>query len=167
VHVEGVVPVLDRHDDALEWTDETAGLRQLAVLRGRDLERVGHGGIAVHQVGQAPRLVIVEAHRASRRRPQVQRAQGIDLSGVRNRGDPPEQPFRLLDAGAVVGLDAGQIELDDTDGRDASGEERRLDIGDGRFFDAEWRCGARVPRLGPWRERQENHYRAGQSCRGE
>ena len=112
-HVEGVVLVLDRHDDAVQRADERAGPRELPILRRRGLERVGHVRGAVGRVGQAARLARIEAPRRASRRPQVQRRQRVDLPGVRNRRDRSEDALRLVDARAVVGLDALQIQLDE------------------------------------------------------
>ena len=53
----------------------------------------------------------------------------------------PRMPCGSLTHGAVVGLDALQVLLDDPDGRDALALNGALDVGDGRLVDVErWRA---------------------------
>ncbi len=113
-----------------------------AVLRGRRLERVGHVRGRVCRVGEAARLAVVEAACRARGRPQVQRGQRVDLPGTGNRGHRAENALRLVDAGAVVGLDAAQVEVDERRGRDLLAADRLLDLRDGRLLQVEagsWR----------------------------
>ena len=50
--------------------------------------------------------------------PQVQRRERVDLPGMRNRLDDAEDAVGLLHAGAVVSLDAIQIQRDELRRRD-------------------------------------------------
>ena len=49
----------------------------------------------------------------------------------------PRMPLRLVDARAVVGLDAFQVQLHEADRRDLSAPDRALDAGDRRLFQME------------------------------
>ena len=84
---------------------------------------------AVGAVGHAARLAGVESPSLACRGPEVQRREGVDLPGVRDGRDRAEDALRLVHAGAVIGLDALQILLDDADrGRDAPGLNGALDV---------------------------------------
>ena len=132
-HVERVVLILDGDHDAVERARRAAGARECAVLRRRGFERIRHVGGVVRAIGQAARLARVEAPPLARRRPQVQRRQRVDLSGVRDGRDRAEDALRLVDARAVVGLDAFQILLDDPDRGDAPVLDGALQVGDRRL----------------------------------
>ena len=86
-HVEGVVLVFDGHDDTMEWADEIAGLLELTILRGGDLERVRHRSTVVSAIGQTARLAIVESPFRPRGRSQIERGERVDLARIRNRRD--------------------------------------------------------------------------------
>ena len=79
-HVEGVVLVFDGHDDTMEWADEIAGLLELTILRGGDLERVRHRSTVVSAIGQTARLAIVESPFRPRGRSQIERGERVDLA---------------------------------------------------------------------------------------
>jgi hypothetical protein len=88
----------------------------------------------------------VEAPHRARSGPQVQRRQCVDLAGMGFRGDWPEDPLRLVHAGAVVRLDAAQVRFDDAARRDLLLEDCLLELPDGRFLHVETRR-ARLRRL--------------------
>ena len=75
----------------------------------------GMVGGAVRAVGHAARLARVESPSLARRGPEVQRRQRVDLPGVGDGRDRAEDALRLVHAGAVIGLDALQVLLDDAD----------------------------------------------------
>ena len=97
----------------MERADQAAGSGELLILGRSGLERIRHVRCRVCLVGQTARLSCVEAPPVASTRPQVQRRQRIDLSGVRNRRDRSQHALRLVDAGAVVRLNALQVGLDD------------------------------------------------------
>ena len=74
----------------MEWADEIAGLLELTILRGGDLERVRHRSTVVSAIGQAARLAIVESPFRPRGRPQIERGERVDLARIRNRRDRSE-----------------------------------------------------------------------------
>jgi hypothetical protein len=93
--------------------------------------------------------VMLRAFRASkphaaRTRPQVQCRQRVDLSGARDRRDRPQNPLRLVDAGAVVRVNAFQVGFDDALRGDLLLEDRLLNPLDGRLVHVEAR---RAPSL--------------------
>ena len=49
----------------------------------------------------------------------------------------PEDPVGLLDTGAVVGLDAREIELHELGGRELARQDRRMDVLDARLDEME------------------------------
>ena len=121
----------------MERTDETTGLRELPVLRRGRLERIRHVRGIVGLVGHAPRLARVEAPLRASSRPQVQRGEGVDLPGMGDRRDRPENALRLVDARAVVRLNAFQIGLDDALRGDLFLEDGLLDLVDRGFLNLE------------------------------
>ena len=149
VRMSRVVLILDGDHDAVERADEPC---RCARMRGPAAAAVssasGMLGGAVRAIGQAARLARVEAPAFARRGPEIQRGQRVDLPGVRDGRDRTEDALRLIDARAVVGLDALQILLDDPDRGDAPALDGALDVGDGRFVYLKCRP-LRVP--WPWR----------------
>src|SRR4026207_2075423 len=97
----------------MERTDQTAGASELLILGRCRLECIRHVRGAVGLVGQAASLARVELPRRASRWTKGQRRQRVDLLGVGHRRDWTEDALRLVDAGAVVGLNALQIRLDD------------------------------------------------------
>ena len=88
-------------------------------------------------IGHAARLARVEAPAFAGRGLQIQRGKRVDLPGARDRRDRAEDALRLIHARAVIGLDALQVLLDDSDGRDVLALKGPLDVGDGRLVDVE------------------------------
>jgi hypothetical protein len=136
-HVERVVLVLDGHDHAVQRAGQPAGAREVAILRRGNFERIGHRRAVVGLIRQRPRLARVEAPRRPRRGAQVQGRQRVDLPGIADGGDRPEDALRLVHARTVVGLHPAQIELDEADRRNLSGLNGALDIGDGGVLQME------------------------------
>ncbi len=169
-HVERVVLVLDRRDDAVQRTYELARRLEVRVERACRFERVRHGRIVVVVVRHAPGLAGVESPAHARRGPEVQRRERIDLSGVRYRCNRSENAFGLVDAGAVIGLDACEIELDELLGRQMTGADRALNVRDRRFLEVELflcdrgRCDDLAARLVGAGQREEKERR--NQCRG-
>ena len=121
----------------MEWAGEIAGLLELTILRGGDLERVRHRSTVVSAIGQAARLAIGESPFRPRGRSQIERGERVDLARIRNRRDRSKDAVWLVDARAVVGLDAFQVQLHEADRRDLSAPDRALDAGDRRLFQME------------------------------
>ena len=121
----------------MERTDETAGARELLILRRRRLECIRHVRGAVGLIGQAAGLASVELPRRASRRTKVQRRQRVDLLRVGNRRDWTEDALRLVDACAVIGLNALQIRFDDAARGDLFLEDRLLDLRNRRFLNLE------------------------------
>ena len=65
----------------------------------------------------------------------------------RDRSEPKD-PIRLIDAGAVVRLDAVEIELHDPRRCQLAAHDRRLNLVNRRFFDPEFRGLRRGQRRG-------------------
>jgi hypothetical protein len=97
----------------MERTDETAGSRELSVLCIGCLERIRHVRRGVGRIGQTARFSRVEAPRRATTWAQVQRRQRVDLAGVCNWGNRSENPLRLVDARAVIRLNAPEVRFDD------------------------------------------------------
>ena len=126
--------ILDRHDDAVQRTDQSSRRSELTILgRGR-FERVRHVAARVGAVGHASRFALIESPRPPRGRAQIERRQRVQLARTRNRRDRAEDALRLAHAGAVVGLDALQVQLDETDGGDLSADDRLLEISNRRVL---------------------------------
>ena len=91
-HVERVVPVLDRVHRAVQRADELAGGFEVRVLLRGDFERVRHVGVVVERIRHAPRLVSRRGRAPCRLSgPQVHRDHRVDLAGVLDRRERPEQ----------------------------------------------------------------------------
>ena len=138
-HVERVVPILDREHDAVERADQLAGRLEVGVLLRGHFERVGHVGIAVRSIGHAPRLSCVEPLRRPGGRPEIQGNEGIELAGVLDGRERPENALGLIDARPVIGLDPVQIKLDDSRRGQTTLQDFRLDALDRRLLDLELR----------------------------
>lgn len=57
------------------------------------------------------------------RRAQVDRGDQVDLAGMSDSRDGSQNALRLVHARAVVGLDGGEIQLDESRGRDLPGPD--------------------------------------------
>src|SRR6185503_19971445 len=112
----------------MKRTDETAGLCELLILRGRGLERVRHVGGIVCLVGEAARLPRVEAPHGARLRTQIERRERVDLPGASDGVDRTEDALRLVDARAVVRLNALPIRFDNSTRGGLLLENRLLDL---------------------------------------
>ena len=90
--------------------------------------------LQLYAVGQASRFAIVESPGLPRGRTQVERRQRVQLTGMWNRRDRAEDALRLVHAGAVVGLDTLQVQLDETNRCDLPPDDRLLQIGNCRVL---------------------------------
>ena len=115
----------------MQRADQASGARERAVLRCRHLERVGHVRRIVFRIREAARLARVEAPFHPLGGPEIERRQGVDLPRVGDRRDHAENSVRLVDARAVVRLDALQVLLNQRDSRDLMRPDRLLDLRDG------------------------------------
>ena len=111
-HVVRVHEVLDAQHDAVQRSRQLPGLCKSCVERGRHFKRIGHVRVIVDQVRQAARFALVETPLLARGRSEIQRHQGVEGSGMRNRRDRSENSLRFIHASSVVGLDPGQIHVD-------------------------------------------------------
>ena len=107
-HVVRVDHVLDAQHNAVQRSYQLPRLGESGVERGRHFERVGHVQVVVDQIRHAAGFAIVETPLLARGGPQIQRHQGVEGSGMRNRRDRPENSFRFIYASSVVGLDPGR-----------------------------------------------------------
>ena len=98
--------------------DQLPGPRESCVERGRHFKRIGHVRVVVDQVRHAAGFAIVETPLLARGGSEIQRHQGVDGSGMRNGRDRPENSLRFIHASSVVGLDPGQIHVDQLRGRE-------------------------------------------------
>ena len=121
----------------MQGSDQRAGRGEMGVLLGRRLDRVRNRGVVVDGVRHAPGLVIVEPPLGAAGRPQVQRDQRVDLARALDRRDLTENALGLLDARAVVGLDALEVQLDQPGGSELTRHDGRLDVPDRGFLDLE------------------------------
>ena len=133
----------------MQRPDEISGAGKVIVLRPRSFERVEHLRVVIGAV----RLRALAAD--------VERHIGVDLSGVLNRGYFAEHEAGrridlAFDAGAVIGLDALEIEIDELRGRDLTGADRAMYVGNGPFLKVEGRRGLRRGR----ELRRANHHRS-------
>ena len=71
------------------------------------------------------------------RRPKIQSRERVDLPGVRDGRDGPENALRLVDARAVVRMNAPKIGSNDFLRRDLSIDNRLLNLRDRLFLDVE------------------------------
>ena len=133
----------------MQRPDEISGAGKVIVLHPRGFERVEHLRVVIGAV----RLRALAAD--------VERHIGVDLSGVLNRGYFAEHEAGrridlAFDAGAVIGLDALEIEVDELHGRDLTGADRTVYVGDGGFLKMEAGRGFRRRR----KLRRANHRRS-------
>lgn len=95
------------------------GVGFLGIVVGRVRQGAGHGGI------ESPFL--------KRGRAKIERGDGINFTGMRDRFDATQAPLGFGDTCPVVGFDASEVTVDQLRGSQVAGQVGALDIGDGGF----------------------------------
>ncbi len=124
----------------MESADEPAGGCKVRVLLCRDFQCIGHRRIGIHWIGHATCFSRIKPQLFTFGWSQIQGHQGIELMRILDGCDrsEPEDPIRLIDARAVVRPNAVQVELHHPRRCQFAPLDRRLNILDRRFFDAEF-----------------------------
>src|SRR6202030_2353259 len=139
---DGVVVVLYGDWDAMQRPDEISGSGKILVLRPRRFEGVEYLRVIVGGVGLRALAADVE------------RYVGVHLAGVLDRGyfAEHEAGCRInfaFNAGAVISLNALEIELDELLSGDLFSPNRTVHVGNCRFLEVEPR------RRGGFRHKRE------------
>ncbi len=103
----------------------------------RYFESIRHSRVVIGGIRHTSSLAGIESPAQASLGPQVQSRKSIELARVRDCRDRPKNAFRLVDAGAVIGLDTRKIAFGEPLSRQVTGSDSALNIRNRRFLEGE------------------------------